>query len=208
MSEDCYKKQWIKLVCSYKEEFDRNLFIQLGTAGIKLFEYLRADQAVNLKSFLVAEAGCLLVPRTQLRGVESHSILYFADDVNNAGLASLRCSTDVILCFPENSVVVYNIGPGDRRIEGFRENPAPFKKLKETLDMFDTKHVVCLDEDLSSTEVQLFKEEMEQGRFQISYKDDVPSSPDDLYSQLDGLEVGGVIVYTQTRKQQRRQLLI
>ena len=202
-------KQWIKFVCSYNGKFDRNLFIQeLGTAGIKLFEYLRADQAVNLESFLVAEAGCLLVPYTQLRGVESHSILYFADNVNDAGLASLRCSTDVILCFPENSVGVYNIGPGVSGILGLREDPAAFKKLKETLDMFDTKHVVCLDEDLSSTEVQLFKEEIKQGRFQISYTDDVPSSPDDLYSRLDGLEKGGVIVYTQTRKQQRDQLYI
>ena len=203
-------KQWIKFVCSYNGKFDTKLFIQeLGTAGIKLFEYLRADQAVNLDSFLVAEAGCLLVSRTQLRGVESHSILCFADTVNDAGLALLRCSADIILCFPENSVHVYNIAsPGVCRIQGLREDPAPFKKLKETLDMFDTKHVVILDEDLSSTEVQLFKEEMKQSRFQIAYTDDVPSSPDDLYSRLDGLEEGGVIVYTQTREQQRRQLLI
>ena len=203
-------KQWIKFVCSYNGKFDRNLFIQeLGTAGIKLFEYLRADQAVvNLESFLVAEAGCLLVPYTQLRGVESHSILYFADDVNDAGLTLLRCSADIILCFPENSVRVYNFGSGVRRIAGFREDPAAFRKLKETLGMFDTKHVVCLDEDLSRTEVELFKEAMKQGRFQISYTDDVPLSPNDLYSQLDGLEEGGVIVYTQTRKQLFNQLYI
>ena len=203
-------KQWIKFVCSYKGKFDRNLFIQeLGTAGIKLFEYLRADQAVvNLESFLVAEAGCLLVPYTQLRGVESHSILYFADSVDDAGQASLRCSTDVILCFPENSVEVYNFGSGVCRIQGLREDPAAFRKLKETLDMLDTKHVVLLDEDLSRTEVQLFKEEMKQGRFQISYTDDVPLSPDDLYSQLDDLEEGGVIVYPQTREQLSDQLLI
>ena len=202
-------KQWIKFVCSYNEQFDTKLFIQeLGTAGIKLFEYLRADQAVNLESFLVAEAGCLLVPNTQLRGVESHSILYFADSVDDAGLTSLRCSTDVILCFPENSVEVYNFGSGVCRIQGLREDPAAFRKLKETLDMFDTKHVVSLDKDFSRTEVQLFKEEMKQGRFQISYTDDVPLSPDDLYSQLDGLEEGGVIVYTQTRNQHRVQLFI
>ena len=137
------------------------------------------------------------------RGVESHSILYFADNVNDAGLASLRYSTDIILCFPENSVEVYNIGPGVCRIEGFREDSAPFKKLKKTLDMFDTKHVVCLDEDFSRTEVQLFKEEMKQGRFQIAYTDDVPSSLDDLYSQLDDLEEGGVIVFTQIRELQQ-----
>jgi len=142
------------------------------------------------------------------RGVESHSILYFADNVNDAGLASLRCSTDIILCFPENSVEVYNSSPGVCRIEGFREDSAPFKKLKKTLDMFDTKHVVCLDEDFSRTEVQLFKEEMKQSRFQIAYTDDVPSSPDDLYSRLDGLEEGGVIVYTQIREQQCRQIEI
>ena len=203
-------KQWIKFVCSYKGKFDRNLFIQeLGTAGIKLFEYLRADQAVvNLESFLVAEAGCLLVPYTQLKGVESHSILYFADDVGDAGPTSLRCSTDVILCFPENGVEMYNIYPGDHRILGLREDPAAFRKLKETLDMLDTKHVVLLDEDLSRTEVQLFKEEMKQGRFQISNTDVVPLSPDDLYSQLDDLKKGGVTVYTQTREQLFNQLYI
>ena len=175
---------------------------------MKLFEYFRADQAVNLESFIEAEAGCLLVPRTQLRGVESHSILHFAKTVENAGRASLRCSTDIILCFPENSVDVYNMGPGIRQIEGLREDLAPFKKLNKMLDMYNIKHVVFLEEDFSSTEVQLCKEEMKQSRFQISYKDDVPSSPDDLYKQLDGLQEGGVIVYTQTREEQYDQLRI
>ena len=56
--------------------------------------------------------------------------------------------------------------------------------------------------------MQLCKEEMEQSRFQISYKDDVPSSPVDPYKQLDGLQEGGVIVYTQIRKQQHGELRI
>ena len=172
---------------------------------MKLFEYFRADQAVNLESFIEAKAGCLLVPRTQLRGVESHSILHFADCISDAAIALKRCSTDVILCIPEN---MDNVGPGVRQIDGLREDLALFKKLKEMLDMYNIKHVVFLEEDFSSTEVQLCKEEMKQCRFQISYKDDVPSSLVDLYKQLDGLQEGGVIVYTQIRKQQHGELRI
>ena len=50
--------------------------------------------------------------------------------------------------------------------------------------------------------------EMEQGRFNISYKDDVPSPTDDRWISLDGLKEGGVIMSLLTLKPKNTKVSI
>ena len=63
----------------------------------------------NLNEFLAAERGCLLVPYAHIRGTESTSVLFFADNINNASSVSLRASVELVVCIPENSVQVKDL---------------------------------------------------------------------------------------------------
>ena len=186
-----------KFVCVYEEKFKREIFLEeLSKKNVDLFEI------TNLNSFLAAERGCLLVPYSHIRGTESTSVLYFADNVNTAGVVSLRASVELVVCVPENSVRVMDLGPGVRQIRGLREFPAPFRTLRNILRKENIKKAVCcLDKELTSSEIEMFKEE-----FQELSPQDFPESDDELDKQLKELKEG-IIMYTQTNREQREKLL-
>ena len=155
----------------------------------------------NLKSFLAAERGCLLVRYEHIRGTESTSVLYFADEVYSASLVSLRASVELVVCLPENSVEVVDQGPGVRQIQGLRGSPAPFRTLREILSKENIqKTVCCLDEELTSSEIEMFKQEFQQ--LQVY---PIPESAEELDKQLKGLKEG-IIMFTQTNLEQRDKL--
>jgi len=185
-----------KFVCIYEEKFKREIFLEeLSKKNVDLFEI------TNLNSFLAAKRGCLLVPYSHIRGTESTSVLYFADNVNTAGKVSLRASVELVVCLPENSVKVIDLRPGLRLIEGLRESPAPFRTLRNILRKENIKKAVCcLDEELTSSEIEMFKEE-----FQELSPQDFPESDDELDKQLKELKEG-IIMYTQTNWEQRDKL--
>ena len=187
-----------KFVCVYEEKFKREIFLEeLSKKNVDLFEI------TNLNSFLAAERGCLLVPYEHIRGTESTSVLYFADNVNTAGVVSLRASVELVVCVPENSVEVEDQGPGVRGIYGLRESPAPyFRTLRNILRKENIKKAICcLDKELTSSEIEMFKEE-----FQELSPQDFPESDDELDKQLKELKEG-IIMYTQTDDEQRDKLL-
>ena len=160
-------------------------------------------EITNLNSFLSAERGCLLVPYEYIRGTESTSVLFFADSLNTAAVVSLRASVELVVCVPENSVEVEDLGPGVRKIEGLRESPAPyFRTLRNILRKENIKKAVCcLDKGFTSSEIEMFKEE-----FQVLSSQDFPESDDELDKQLKELKEG-IIMYTQTNWEQRNKLL-
>ena len=93
-----------KFVCIYEEKFKREIFLQeLRRKNVDLFDIK------NLNKFLAAERGCLLVPYAHIRGTESTSVLFFADNINNASSVSLRASVELVVCIPENSVQVKDL---------------------------------------------------------------------------------------------------
>ena len=186
-----------KFVCVFQEKFKREIFLEeLSKKNVDLFEI------TNLNSFLAAERGCLLVPYSHIRGTESTSVLFFADHLDTAGVVSLRASVELVVCVPENSVEVEDWGPGVRQIRGLRESPAPFRTLRNILRKENIKKAVCcLDEELTSSEIEMFKEE-----FQELSPQDFPESDDELDKQLKELKEG-IIMYTQTNDEQRDKLL-
>ena len=185
-----------KFVCVYEEKFKREIFLEeLSKKNVDLFEI------TNLNSFLAAERGCLLVPYSHIRGTESTSVLLFADHLDDAGVVSLRASVELVVCVPENSVKVIDLGPGVRKIEGLRESPAPFRTLRNILRKENIKKAVCcLDKELTSSEIEMFKEE-----FQELSPQDFPESDDELDKQLKELKEG-IIMYTQTDDEQQNKL--
>ena len=183
-----------KFVCIYEEKFKREIFLQeLRKKNVDLFDI------TNLNSFLAAERGCLLVPYPHIRGTESTSVLFFAD--NSASLVSLRASVELVVCLPENSVRVVDGGQGVRQILGLRGSPAPFRTLREILSKENIqKTVCCLDEELTSSEIEMFKQEFQQ--LQVY---PFPESAEELDKQLKGLKED-IIMFTQTNREQRDKL--
>ena len=187
-----------KFVCIFQEKFKREIFLQeLRKKNVDLFDI------TNLNSFLGAERGCLLVPYEHIRGTESTSVLFFADNVNSPSLVSLRASVELVVCVPENSVVVGDMGPGVRQIDGPRGSSAPFRTLREILSTENIqKTVCCLDEKLTSSEIEMFKQEFQQ----LSPQEyPIPQSAEELDEQLKGLKKG-IIMFTQTNIEQRDKL--
>ena len=187
-----------KFVCVYEEKFKREMFLQeLKKKYVDLFDI------TNLNSFLAAEGGCLLVSYEHIRGTESTSVLFFADNVNSPSLVSLRASVELVVCVPENSVVVGDMGPGVRQIDGPRGSSAPFRTLREILSTENIqKTVCCLDEKLTSSEIEMFKQEFQQ----LSPQEyPIPQSAEELDEQLKGLKKG-IIMFTQTNIEQRDKL--
>ena len=185
-----------KFVCIFQEKFKREIFLQeLRKKNVDLFDI------TNLNSFLGAERGCLLVPYEHIRGTESTSVLFFADDVNSAGFISLRASVELVVCVSENSVEVVDLGPGVRQILGLRGSPAPFRTLREILSKENIqKTVCCLNEELTSSEIEMFKQEFQQ--LQVY---PIPESAEELDKQLKGLKEG-IIMYIKTNIEQRTKL--
>ncbi|XP_023347681.1 uncharacterized protein LOC111716458 [Eurytemora carolleeae] len=185
-----------KFVCIYEEKFKREIFLQeLSKKNVDLFEIK------NLNEFLAAERGCLLVQYQHIRGTESTSVLFFADDVYNASVRSLRASVELVVCVPEDSVEVVDRGPGVRRIYGLRGSPAPFRTLRDILSKENIKKTVCcFDETFTSSYLEMFKQEFQQLSLQ-----EYPKSADELDEQLKGLKEG-IIMYTQTNNRQRNKL--
>jgi len=185
-----------KFVCIYQEKFKREIFLQeLSKKNVDLFDIK------NLNEFLAAERGCLLVPYEHIRGTESTSALFFADDVDNAGIRSLRASVELFVCIQENSVKVVDRGPGVRQINGLRGSPAPFRTLREILSKENIKKTVCCpDETFTSSDMEMFEQEFQQLSLQ-----EYPESAEELDEQLKGLKEG-IIMYTQTNTEQRNKL--
>ena len=182
-----------KFVCIYQEKFKREIFLQeLIKKNVDLFDIK------NLKTFLAAERGCLLVPYAHIRGTESTSVLYFADEVNSASVRSL--SVKLVVCVPENSVDVVDLGPGVRTIQGLRGSPAPFRTPREILIKENKKTVCCSDEEFNSSDMEIFKQETQHLSLQ-----EYPESAEELDEQLKGLKVG-TIMYTQANIEQRDKL--
>ena len=157
----------------------------------------------NLNSFLTAERGCLIVRYSHIRGTESTSVLFFADDINRASVCSLRASVELVVCIPENSVQVKDLGPGFRLIHGLRGSPAPFRTLREILSKENIKKTVCCaDETFTSSDMEKFKQE-----FQHLSPQEYPKSAEELDKQLKGLKEG-IIMYTETNIQQTTTMFI
>ena len=143
----------------------------------------------------------MLVPYEHIRGTESTSVLYFADSVNSASVRSLRASVELVVCLPENSVKVVDLGPGVRRILGLRGSPAPFRTLREILSKENIKKTVCCSvEEFTSSDMEMFEQE-----FQHLSLQEYPESAEELVEQLKGLKEG-IIMYTQANIEQRDKL--
>ena len=190
------------LVLQMSVKFNLKLFTEEARRrNIQIFPYLQKEDKENLESYLKAGSGCLLTKYKYVKGTESTAVLIFEDSLNNASIFSLRASSHLVTCLPESTVNVRVQGPGILRIQGFREEAAPYRKLQEILKKRKYKKIVFLhDDDFLQEEVEWFKESLESIPLEPGY----PGSQEVLDIHLSSQE--GCILYSGWSVEREAQL--